>query len=49
MAFIVTQAGGKASSGTVDILDIVPQSIHERAPIYLGSKLDVDEALSYIK
>lgn len=49
MAFIVTQAGGKASNGSVDILDIIPQSIHERAPIYLGSKLDVDEALSYIK
>lgn len=49
MAFIVTQAGGKASTGKVDILDIQPQSIHERAPIYLGSKLDVDEALSFIK
>lgn len=49
MAFLVEQAGGKASSGSGDILDIVPKTIHERAPIYLGSKLDVDEALSYVK
>jgi len=49
MAYIVTQAGGKASSGKIDILDIVPESIHQRSPIYLGSAHDVDEALSYIK
>lgn len=49
MAYIITQAGGKASTGKVDILDVVPQAIHQRCPIYLGSKLDVDEALSYIK
>lgn len=49
MAYIIEQAGGKASNGKIDILDIVPEKIHERAPIYLGSKLDVEEALSYIK
>lgn len=49
MAFIVERAGGKASAGKIDILDIVPTSIHQRSPIYMGSKLDVEEALSYIK
>lgn len=49
MAFLVEQAGGKASTGKVDVLDLVPQSIHERAPIYLGSRLDVEDALSFIK
>lgn len=50
MAFIVEKAGGKASAGKdLEILDIVPTSIHQRAPIYLGSRLDVEEALSYIK
>lgn len=49
MAYIVERAGGKASAGKVDILDIVPTGIHQRSPIYLGSKLDVEEALSYIK
>lgn len=49
MAFIVIQAGGKASTGKIDILDVVPEAIHQRVPIYLGSKLDVEEALTYIK
>lgn len=49
MAYIVTQAGGLASTGKVDILDIEPESIHQRCPVYLGSKKDVEEALSYIK
>lgn len=49
MAFLVEQAGGKASTGQRDVLDVVPQSIHERAPIYLGSRADVAEALSFIK
>jgi fructose-1,6-bisphosphatase I len=49
MAFIIEKAGGKASTGKIDILDIVPTSIHQRCPVYLGSKLDVEEALSYIQ
>lgn len=50
MAFVVEKAGGKASAGkNLEILDIQPTSIHQRSPIYLGSRLDVEEALSYIK
>lgn len=49
MAFLMTQAGGLASDGRIDILDIVPQKIHERSPIFLGSKKDVEEALSYVQ
>jgi len=49
MAFLITQAGGKASTGKQDILDVLPQKIHERAPVFMGSKEDVDEALTYIK
>lgn len=48
MSYIVAQAGGKASAGKIDVLDIVPESIHQRSPIYLGSIKDVEEALSYI-
>ncbi|XP_055684373.1 fructose-1,6-bisphosphatase 1 [Lutzomyia longipalpis] len=48
MAYIIEQAGGKASTGKIDILDVVPTKIHERSPIFLGSKLDVEEALSYL-
>lgn len=49
MAFLMTQAGGLASNGRINILDIVPQKIHERSPIFLGSKKDVEEALSYVQ
>ena len=49
MAYIVTKAGGKAHTGTMNVLDLVPTSIHQRCPIYLGSKLDVEDALSFIK
>lgn len=50
MAFVVEKAGGKASAGKdLEILDIIPTAIHQRSPIYLGSRLDVEEALSYIK
>ena len=43
MAFIVEKAGGKATTGKGRILDLVPDSIHMRSPIALGSKLDVEE------
>lgn len=47
MAYLMIEAGGLASNGKISILDIVPQKIHERSPIFLGSKLDVEEALEY--
>lgn len=49
MAFVIEKAGGKASAGLIDILDIQPNAIHERTPIYIGSKKDVEQAISYIK
>lgn len=48
MAFIMEKAGGKASSGTTRILDILPDSIHQRSSIILGSMDDVDECLSFL-
>ncbi|RYZ26520.1 MAG: class 1 fructose-bisphosphatase, partial [Sphingobacteriales bacterium] len=47
MAFLIEAAGGVASDGTTRILDIVPQELHERAPIYIGSRLMVNKALSF--
>lgn len=41
MAMLVEQAGGRATDGRRRILDIVPTGIHQRCPIYLGSKHDV--------
>jgi len=49
MAFIMENAGGLASSGKASILDIQPKKIHERSPIFLGSKEDVEECLSFIQ
>lgn len=41
MAFIVEQAGGRASNGKQRILDIQPKSLHQRTPIFIGSEEDV--------
>lgn len=49
MAFIIKEAGGLATNGKIDILDIVPENIHQRSPIFLGSKDDVNDVMAYIK
>jgi fructose-1,6-bisphosphatase I len=41
LAFIVEQAGGYASDGTQPILDIQPSELHQRSPLFIGSKEDV--------
>ncbi|KAK7014863.1 fructose-1,6-bisphosphatase [Favolaschia claudopus] len=45
MAFLTEQAGGIATTGTKRILDIVPTGIHERCPVFLGSKEDVQDLM----
>lgn len=37
------QAGGVATTGKERVLDIVPSEIHQRCPIFLGSKEDVED------
>jgi fructose-1,6-bisphosphatase I len=49
MSFIVEQAGGKCYTGSQRIMDIVPSSVHQRVPCFLGSPEDVDEVLGYYK
>ena len=44
MAFIIEQAGGVASDGFNRILDIVPTEIHQRVPIFIGSRKMVEVA-----
>jgi fructose-1,6-bisphosphatase I len=41
MAFIVEQAGGRASNGKKRIMEIQPEKLHQRVPIYIGSEEDV--------
>jgi len=38
LALVIEQAGGKATNGEMDILDIQPTSIHYTTPLYIGSK-----------
>ncbi len=42
MAFIVEQAGGRASNGKTDILKLKPVDLHQRVPLYIGSRYDVN-------
>jgi fructose-1,6-bisphosphatase I len=44
MAMIVEQAGGRASDGEREILGIQPQDLHERTPVYLGTREYVENA-----
>lgn len=47
LAFVVEQAGGKASDGKQRIMDIEPKSLHQRTPFFVGSKNMVDKAVSF--
>jgi len=49
MAHIVEQAGGVASNGTENMLDVVPDGLHCRQPIFIGSKDDVQDYLDLVK
>ncbi len=48
LAFIAEQAGGYASNGRERILDIQPESLHQRTPLIIGSYEDVKEAERFI-
>ena len=47
MAFIIEQAGGACSTGRERILDIKPTEIHQRVPLVLGSKKEVERIVKY--
>jgi len=49
MAFIIEQAGGKASDGNRRILDIRPTSLHQHTPFYIGSEDDVTIAEEFVQ
>jgi fructose-1,6-bisphosphatase I len=47
MAFLVEQASGAATDGRRRILDIVPARLHQRVPVILGSRNEVDRITGY--
>lgn len=49
LAFVIEQAGGKATTGHQRILDVVPSKLHQRTPLIIGSKQDVAKVESFIQ
>jgi fructose-1,6-bisphosphatase I len=47
MAMLVEQAGGAATDGKQRIMDIVPHKLHQRVPVFLGSKEEVELVTRY--
>jgi len=47
MSMIVEQAGGASSTGYERIMDLKPKSLHQRVPVILGSKNEVERLVSY--
>lgn len=49
VSYIIEQAGGMATTGTQPVLDVKPESIHQRVPLILGSPDDVQEYLTCVQ
>ncbi|ELS01438.1 fructose-1,6-bisphosphatase [Xenococcus sp. PCC 7305] len=49
LAFLTEQAGGKASTGEQRILDVIPDKLHARTPLVIGSTKDVELVESFIQ
>ncbi|MCU0551254.1 MAG: class 1 fructose-bisphosphatase [Leptolyngbya sp. Prado105] len=49
LAFLAEQAGGRASTGTQEILDVVPEKLHARVPLIIGSTEDVALVESFVQ
>jgi fructose-1,6-bisphosphatase I len=47
MSFLVEQAGGACTDGRRRMLDIAPSQLHQRVPVFLGSKDEVETATRY--
>lgn len=49
LAFIAEQAGGYASTGQINILDVQPTHLHQRVPLFIGNRELVEKAEEYIR
>lgn len=49
LAFLVEQAGGKASDGAQRIMEIKPEDLHQRTPLFIGSKKMVENAEAFMR
>jgi fructose-1,6-bisphosphatase I len=48
LAFLIEQAGGRATTGTQEILDVIPDRLHTRTPLIIGSVENVKEVESFL-
>merc|ERR1719331_1208669 len=48
MSYLAEQAGGKGSTGTGRVLDIVPDQVHQRCPLFIGSTKEVEIIEKYL-
>ncbi len=50
MAFVIEQAGGRATDGKgTRILDVIPEKLHQRVPLYIGSRNMVEKAEEFME
>lgn len=47
IAFVVEQAGGRASTGHGRVMDVTPQHLHQRVPLIFGSTSEVERIERY--
>jgi fructose-1,6-bisphosphatase I len=47
LAFLAEQAGGSATNGISRIMELQPERLHQRTPLYIGSKKMVEKAMSF--
>jgi len=48
MAFLIEQAGGLSTNGEVSLLDVEPSSLHQRVPVIIGSRWEVEKCLEFM-
>jgi fructose-1,6-bisphosphatase I len=49
LGWVVEQAGGSATTGSERILDIAPKTLHQRVPLVIGSRHDVETADAFVQ
>jgi fructose-1,6-bisphosphatase I len=49
LAFLAEQAGGYASDGAMGIMDVIPKTLHQRTPLFIGDRALVEKAEEFIR
>jgi fructose-1,6-bisphosphatase I len=49
LSFLAVQAGGAATTGDIDVLDVEPADLHQRVPLFIGSQSEVDLLQRFVR